>query len=74
ITFFINRGVAQIGRALRSGRRGRGFESRHLDLKYAGITQSVEYLTRNEEAVGSNPISSFIRSVVKLRVVENRKS
>ena len=25
------RGVAQFGRALRSGRRGRGFESRHLD-------------------------------------------
>ncbi len=27
----IYRGVAQFGRALRSGRRGRGFESRHLD-------------------------------------------
>ena len=26
-----NRGVAQFGRALRSGRRGRGFKSRHLD-------------------------------------------
>ena len=26
-----HRGVAQFGRALRSGRRGRGFESRHLD-------------------------------------------
>ena len=25
------RDVAQFGRALRSGRRGRGFESRHLD-------------------------------------------
>ena len=25
------RGVAQFGRALRSGRRGRGFKSRHLD-------------------------------------------
>ena len=25
------RGVAQFGRALRSGRRGRGFESRRLD-------------------------------------------
>ena len=25
------RGVAQFGRALRSGRRGRGFESRHFD-------------------------------------------
>ena len=27
------RSVAQLGRALRSGRRGRGFESRHSDLK-----------------------------------------
>ena len=27
------RGVAQFGRALRSGRRGRGFESRRLDAK-----------------------------------------
>ena len=27
----IYRGVAQFGRALRSGRRGRVFESRHLD-------------------------------------------
>ena len=27
------RGVAQLGRALRSGRRGRGFESRHLDTR-----------------------------------------
>ena len=27
------RGVAQFGRALRSGRRGREFESRHLDHK-----------------------------------------
>ena len=27
----LNRGVAQLGRALRSGRRGRVFESRRLD-------------------------------------------
>ena len=27
----LKRGVAQVGRALRSGRRGRGFESRRLD-------------------------------------------
>ena len=30
-----NRGVAQLGRALRSGRRGRVFESRRLDLQKA---------------------------------------
>ena len=29
----IQRGVAQFGRALRSGRRGRKFESCHLDQK-----------------------------------------
>ena len=28
------RGVAQFGRALRSGRRGRGFKSRRLDEIY----------------------------------------
>lgn len=35
------------------------------DTIYAGITQPVEYLTRNEEVVGSNPISSFYRNIVK---------
>ena len=30
---FICRGVAQLGRALRSGRRGRAFKSRRLDQK-----------------------------------------
>ncbi len=34
------RDVAQLGSALRSGRRGRGFESRHPDSSkaYCGIT------------------------------------
>ena len=37
----VRRGVAQFGRALRSGRRGRRFESCHLDhLKKACIPQS----------------------------------
>ena len=31
LTRFSKRGVAQLGSALRSGRRGRGFESRHPD-------------------------------------------
>ena len=36
------RGVAQFGRALRSGRRGRGFKSRHLDhLKQLMIASAV---------------------------------
>ena len=29
---YVFRRVAQLGRALRSGRRGRGFESRHADV------------------------------------------
>ena len=33
ISYVYYRGVAQFGRALRSGRRGRVFESRHLDCK-----------------------------------------
>ena len=37
-----HRGVAQFGRALRSGRRGRGFKSRHLDhLKQLMIASAV---------------------------------
>ncbi|CAG6394836.1 Eukaryotic translation initiation factor 4B [Actinacidiphila cocklensis] len=32
----MHRGVAQLGSALRSGRRGRGFKSRHPDSKAAG--------------------------------------
>ena len=37
------RGVAQFGRALRSGRRGRGFESRRLDY-LAGATGNVDFI------------------------------
>ena len=33
----LHRGVAQLGSALRSGRRGRGFKSRHPDSKTAGV-------------------------------------
>ena len=32
-----NRSVAQLGRALRSGRRGRVFESRHFDFERVRI-------------------------------------
>ena len=37
----ICRGVAQFGRALRSGRRGRGFKSRHLDQSRASTRKRV---------------------------------
>ena len=59
------RGVAQFGRALRSGRRGRKFESCRLDFLYftenAGIAQQVEHFTRNEGVVSSNLISSLLQ-------------
>ena len=35
--------MAQFGRALRSGRRGRGFESRRLDY-LAGATGNVDFI------------------------------
>lgn len=34
INLSVQRDVAQLGSALRSGRRGRGFESRHPDVKF----------------------------------------
>ena len=37
------RDVAQFGRALRSGRRGRGFESRHLD--HEGTVAMIQVAT-----------------------------
>ena len=56
--------MAQFGRALRSGRRGRKFESCRLDFLYftenAGIAQQVEHFTRNEGVVSSNLISSLM--------------
>jgi hypothetical protein len=35
------RGVAQLGSALRSGRRGRGFESRHPDSVNKALTRKT---------------------------------
>ena len=32
LSLAVHRGVAQLGSALRSGRRGRGFKSRHPDV------------------------------------------
>ncbi len=42
-TLVVNRGVAQFGRALRSGRRGRRFESCHLDQKVPRTTSSWNF-------------------------------
>ena len=60
------RDVAQPGSVLRSGRRGRWFESSHPDTEnylfaitnsIATLAQLVEQLIRNEQVVGSSPIS-----------------
>ncbi len=44
IIYNCRRGVAQLGRALRSGRRGREFESRHLDQKARFIINLAFFL------------------------------
>ena len=68
--------MAQFGRALRSGRRGRKFESCRLDFIFslflvnAGIAQSVEHFTRNEGVVSSSLISS---STLKSDVLSEEK-
>ena len=65
--------MAQFGRALRSGRRGRKFESCRLDFIFslflvnAGIAQSVEHFTRNEGVVSSSLISSSTRSLISFQ-------
>ena len=63
---WIFRGVAQLGRALRSGRRGRKFKSCHLDQK---ITDTFGYLlffyiikTRPELAAGLSKFNEPKRS------------
>ncbi len=52
------RGVAQFGRALRSGRRGRGFESRHLERIFQGLP----------EIGGPFPLTDFVlNDIIKYR-------
>ncbi len=68
IIFMLLRCVAQLGRALRSGRRGRGFESRRIDKKgfcplgqkpFFIDTAMFKFMTsRGAETVGSNPTLS----------------
>jgi hypothetical protein len=53
------RDVAQFGRALRSGRKGRRFKSCHPD-QYGGIAQMGERLNGIQEASGSIPLISTI--------------
>ena len=55
-TYVRNRGVAQFGRALRSGRRGRKFESCRLDLyKSRPVGQAVKTTPSHGVNPGSIP-------------------
>ena len=55
--FAARSGCSAVGSARRSGRRGRWFESSHPDFFLATLAQLVEQLIRNEQVVGSSPIS-----------------
>jgi hypothetical protein len=68
------RGVAQLGSALRSGRRGRGFESRHPDCVVADQSRRpskrgspVYHLVRSQSAADSRTCSSVIDAAEALR-------
>ena len=52
-------GMAQFGRALVLGTRGRGFESLCPD-HYAGVAQLVEQLPCKHQVGGSSPSTSSI--------------
>ncbi len=64
------RGVAQFGRVLRSGRRGRRFKSCHLDQKsgvnqihrriFAAVVELAD--TRDLKSLGSNIVPVQVRS------------
>ncbi len=62
----IFRGVAQLGRALRSGRRGRWFESSHLDqlddirVKAACFYPCYQIICLSQRIVGINHIGVII--------------
>ena len=56
----ILRGVAQFGSVLRSGRRGRGFKSRHSDQKRKSSTQVGLFLFW------------FLGSIINVGVTNNR--
>ncbi len=62
VVFCSPRGVAQFGRALRSGRRGRVFESRHPDIVFprkCGI-YSTQLVTKFKDLV-TKTAKQFLR-------------
>ena len=63
------RGVAQFGRALRSGRRGRVFESRRLDLPLRPDGQAA----KTTPSHGVNP-GSIPGQVILMRLLHLQRS
>ena len=51
------RDVAQFGRALRSGRKGRRFKSCHPDFLFRGVAQLVARLLWEQDVGGSSPFT-----------------
>ena len=72
----INRGVAQFGRAPRSGRGGRKFKSCHLDQKEAGHSLEcpasffvyLQDLNLRHEAPNAQHLGETVRGTVSQRV------
>ena len=59
-----DRGVAQFGRALRSGRRGRVFESRRLDFQACWSSGQDDALSRRKPGFDSRTGHSYF-SILK---------
>ena len=49
--------MAQFGRALRSGRKGRRFKSCHPDFLFRGVAQLVARLLWEQDVGGSSPFT-----------------
>ena len=74
------RDVAQFGRALRSGRRGRRFKSCHPDHRatlvadiFRGVAQLVAHTSGGRGAAGSSPVTPTISSVHNVYEVMNTR-
>ena len=72
--------MAQFGRALRSGRRGRRFKSCHPDQgtqcvhqKLRGVAQLVARTAGGRGAAGSSPVTPTISSVHNVYEVMNTR-
>ena len=62
------RDVAQPGSALRSGRRGRKFESCHPDLVKASLSFRLAFLTRDARLLDTRQLDCPVSRVSQSRV------